>query len=91
MGRWDHYLGKDRPLPMGEQSLREYHSGDPEPEAHCVDCGAALYEGDYVQIGDECYCTACDASEARTSEHSLATCPCATCDEDRAELGWVRS
>ena len=73
---------------LGEQANREYHSGDPEPEAHCVDCGVALYEGDYVQIGDECYCTACDAAEG---PHDVATCHCATCDEDRAELGWVKS
>jgi len=45
-GRWDTYLGHDRPLPMGEQSLREYHSGDPGPDEHCDVCGRGLYDGD---------------------------------------------
>ena len=59
-GRWDTYLGHDRPLPMGEQSNREYHSGDPSPEGHCEDCGCALYEDDYhtAPFG-LLYCWAC--------------------------------
>jgi len=57
--KWSTYLGHDRPLPMGEQSHREYHSGDPSPEAHCVDCGNALYESDYAVIDQDTYCWSC--------------------------------
>ena len=69
-GRWDTYLGHDRPLPTGEQSNREYHSGDPEPEGHCADCGCALYEGDYYTHGDE-VTTTCHDCTAHPGEPRL--------------------
>ena len=73
---------------LGEQANREYHSGDPEPEAHCVDCGVVLYESDYsIDIDGETFCWDC----RNNLPHDLHRCGCATCDEDRAELGWVRS
>jgi len=89
-GRWDTYLGHDRPLPMGEQSHREYHSGDPEPEAYCADCGCALYEGDYYTHSDEetttCWeCTDHPGEAAGEEPHDLRRCTCDACDETRAE------
>lgn len=56
---------------LGEQANREYRSGDPDLEAHCTECGVALYEGEYVVTqADEAFCLVCDAEGASHGERS---------------------
>ena len=83
--KWATYLGHDRPLPMGEQSHREYHSGDPDPFGDpCPDCGELIEEDDRIDswtdraTGDR-YHADCEL------HHDKLRCRCDMCAEDRAQ------
>ena len=67
------------PLPMGEQSNREYHSGDPQPH-ECAYCGADIMDEDTERCED------CSTPHIPRNEHDGNGTPYIACTRCGIEL-----